>query len=100
MPAKLKCTVEGCDFVPPSGTESGLKHHITVKHSSGDPGTEIEVAGTVRQKPGRKSKLDGFILEQNLETAAAYVLAAKFPRGISVEDFPRVVRLVKAVEHG
>jgi hypothetical protein len=97
MPTKLKCGE--CGFVPPSGTESGLKHHITVKHPK--PGTEIiEVAGTVRQKPGRKSKLDGFLLDQNVEAATCYVLAAKFPRGISVEDFPRVVRLVKAVEHG
>jgi hypothetical protein len=98
MPAKLKC--DECGFVPPSQTEGGLKHHVTVMHGSGDPGTEIEVAGTVRQKPGRKSKLDGFIVDQNVEAATAYVLAAKFPRGISVEDFPRVVRLVKAVEHG
>jgi hypothetical protein len=98
MPKKLRC--EECGYEPPSQTEGGLKHHVTVMHSPEKTGTEIEVAGTVRQKRGRKSKLDGFIVEQNVEAATAYVLIAKFPRGILVEDYPRVVRLVKAVEHG
>lgn len=92
---KLKC--EECGYVPPSQTEGGLKHHITVMHG---PGTEVEVADSVQKKRGRKSKLDGFIMDQNVETATAIVLAAKFPRGILVEDYPRVVQLVKAVEHG
>jgi len=98
MPKKIRCPE--CGYEPPSQTEGGLKHHITVMHKPKSNGTEIEVAGTVRQKPGRKSKLDGFMLEKNVETATAYVLAAKFPKGIQVEDYPRVVQLVKAVEHG
>jgi hypothetical protein len=96
MPAKLKCDV--CGFKAVNAT--GLGVHKAFKHKPEKTGTEIEVAGTVRQKPGRKTKLDGFIVDQNVETATAYVLAAKFPKGILLEDYPRVVRLVKAVEHG
>lgn len=45
-------------------------------------------------------QLKGFLQERELEAATAYVLAAKWPKGIPVEDMLRAVKIVKVVEHG
>jgi len=96
------CDVDGCDFVVPpekraKAPQSLAMHRYRIHGITSD---KPKPSGTVAKRKPRKAKpFDAFIQEQNVETATAYVIAAKWPGGIPVEDIPRVVKLVKVVEH-
>jgi hypothetical protein len=98
---EFTCGVDGCDFeVAPEKRDhapQSLAMHRNRIH--GIRADKPRPNGVAKRKPKAKH-FDAFLQEQNVETATAYVVAAKWPTGIPIEDIPRVIKLVKAVEHG
>lgn len=98
------CGEPGCDFEVPEEKRAraaqSLGMHRRKHRKEGSAGTDVAVKPAKRKYTKKDPQLQAFLQEQNIETATAYVIAAKFPNGVPVEEVPRVIRLVKAVEHG
>lgn len=95
------CGEPDCDFVVPKEKRDHAAQSLSMHRRKHKPSKDVAVAKPKRAYVKKKPKvLDAFLQEQNVEVATAYVIAAKWPNGVPVVDLPRVVKLVKAVEHG
>jgi hypothetical protein len=91
------CGIDDCDFEVPTEKRSHAAQSLAM-HRARTHNVYPAKSDVVKvRKPYRRKQLDAFIQEQNIDTATAYVIAAKWPAGIPVEDIPRVIKLVKAV---
>lgn len=89
---ELTCPIDGCDYVPPSGTVQGLSMHLSRTHGI--------LAKDRRPEPGDREPSTRTRLAQNARAEAKVVelLQTLFPKGIPTEDAGELVESLHLID--
>lgn len=105
-PQKCKYADRGCEFKSdwlPSIGKHELYHceyapkNLRRVAKKAEPAATHENGTTAAALPRPRGRMARFVQQQNVDTATALLIAAKYPKGVPVSEIPTVIELVRTL---